>query len=169
MEKRTPHTRGLVFLCGVVFLLLLVSFFVYSQINAQKDKPATQAEFVDIIIRALGLEERLPVAATLSHKVELLRNLGYAPPGGWQLEKMLTKGDVAVVLAQILGVDVPIGAEQGDCVQALVDRGIMTPGNAEVPISLQELTTSVNLAAARPAARPVPYIPPYKLPVSPIR
>jgi len=164
MEKKT-----IVFLCGVTFLLLLVSFFVYSQINADKDGPVTQAEFADMIIRALGLEERLPVPASFSDKTELLEYLGYVPPGGWELERILTKDDVAVVLAQILGIATPVGAEQGYYVQALVDRGIVTPGDAGAPISREESKISINLAAAMPGARPIPYIPPYKLPVSPTR
>jgi hypothetical protein len=164
MEK-----KSIIFLCGVILPLLLASFLVYSQINTHKDGPVTQAEFADMIIRALGLEERLPVPAGFSDKTELLEYLGYVPPGGWELERKLTKGDVAVVLAQILGVAAPVGAEQGYYVQALVDRGIMTPGNAGEPISQQELKVSVNLAAAMPGARPIPYIPPYKLPVSPTR
>jgi len=164
MEKKT-----VVFLCGVTFLLLLASFLVYSQINAHKDGPVTQAEFADMITRALGLEERLPVPASFSDKTELLEYLGYVPPGGWELERILTKDDVAVILAQILGIAAPVRAEQGYYVQALVDRGIMTPGDAGAPISQQELKISVNLAAAMPGARPIPYIPPYKLPVSPTR
>jgi hypothetical protein len=154
--------RSIVFLCGVTFLL-------YSQINAQKDDLLTQAEFVHIIVRALGLQDQLPVAATLSDKIELLELLGYVPPGGWQLERALTKGDVAVVLVQILGFGVPVGTEQGYCIQVLADRGIMTHGDAEVPIARQDLRSSVNLAAAMPGARPTPYIPPYRLPVSTTR
>jgi len=161
--------RTIILLCGASFLLFLVSLFVYSQIGAQKDGLLTQAEFIDIIIRTLGLEDQLPVAATISDKIALLEHLGFAPPGGWEAGKILTKGDAAVVLAQILGVSVPVVAEQGYYVQVLADRSIMTAGDAELPFSMQDLTISFNIAASMPGTRVVPYIPPYKLPVSPTR
>ena len=165
MEK-----KRMAFLSGTIFLLLIVPFVIYSQINAQNNEQLTQAEFVNVIIRVLGLENQLPVVASLSDKIRLLENLGYAPQGGWKLEETLTKGDTAVVLAQILGIDArPVGSTPQEYVQLLADRGIMTSGGAELPFSLPDLTTSVNTAAVMPGATINATPPPYLIPVSPFR
>ena len=161
MERREVAS-----LSGAILLLILVPLFIYSQLNAQNGEPLTQADFINILIRVLGLEDQLPAAATLSDKIHLLEELGYAPLGGWKLERILTKGDTATILAQMLGIYVPIGAGSEEYVQALADQGIMTPGGAELPFSLQDLTASVNIAAAMPGARVDHDIQPYRLPVS---
>ena len=140
-------------LSGVIFLLL-ISFFVYSQADTQNDKRLTQADFINILIRVLGLEDQLPAAATLSDKIELLEELGCAPLGGWQPEQMLTKGDVAVALGQILKVDVPAGATPEQYIHTLTDRGIMTAGSTEGLLGLPDLAIPVNKAAVMPGAFP---------------
>lgn len=143
--------RIVVSLSGAIFVLL-ISFFVYSQTNTQNDKQLAQADFVNILTRVLGLEDQLPVTATLSDKIELLEELACAPPAGWQPEEMLTKGDVAVVLGRILRIDVPVGATPEEHVQALADRGIMAAGSTERQLSLPDLAAPVNKAAALPGA-----------------
>jgi hypothetical protein len=127
---------------------------VYSQTDIQTDERHTQADFVSILIRLLGLENRLPTGAILPDKIELLDELGCTPLHGWQPEQMLTKGDVAVVLGQILKINVPIGAAPEEYVRTLTDRGIMTPGSTEKLLSLPDLATSVNKATAMPGAFP---------------
>jgi len=162
--------RRIEFLSGTIFLLLIVPFFIYTQINAQNSEQLSQAEFINVLIRVLGLEDQLPVAATLADKIALLENLGYAPQGGWEPSRRLTKGDTAVVLTQMLGIDVPSAdAILEEYVKSLADRGIMTPGGAELPFSLPDLTTSVNVAATMPGASIIATPPPYLIPVSPFR
>lgn len=165
--------KKILIISGVVVFFLLASIYVYTQ----NEKQITQAELVNALIRALGLEEMLPLAATLSDKVRLLEELGYAPIGGWRLEALLTKGDVAVVLAQILGIPLPTGATVDDYIKELADRGIMTPGGAGQAFSLADLTSTINVAARLPGAFPSwpqkerlsQIIPPYRIPVSPTR
>gem|GEM_PF-1771308 len=142
--------RMIVSLMGAIALVFLVSSLVYSQVNAQNDEQLTQADFINILIRILGLEDQLPTAATLSDRIELLGELGYAPVGGWQPEDTLTKGDVAAALARILRVDVPVAATPKEYIQTLTDRGIMVAGSPERPFSLPDLTTAINMAAAMP-------------------
>lgn len=150
------HRRMIASLSGAIFALL-ISLFVYSQTETENDKRLTQADFVNILIRVLGLEEQLPAVANLSDKIELLEELGCAPLDGWQLEQMLTIGDVAVVLGQILKIDVPVGATQEEYIHTLADQGIMTTVSIERPLSLQDLAASVNKAAVMPGAfAPVP-------------
>ena len=159
--------KKLVFLNGTMIMLLLVSFAIYSQIKPEDNEYITHAEFVNILIRVLELEDQLPAAATLTDKVRLLEELGYAPLGGWELERILTKGDVAAVLARILGINAPLDASPEDYIQALANQGIMSPGSAALPFSLEDLTASVNTAAEMPGARAGSDIPPYRLPVTP--
>ena len=162
------ETRKLLFLGGGVVALLLVSLLIFSQLIAQNDAQLTQADFVNMLIKALGLEDELGVTATMMDKVNKLRELGYAPLGGWEPERPLLKGDVAVVLAQILGIDMPAGAMPEDYVQALADRDIMTPGGAGETFSMEDLTTAINAAAAMPGVG-LTEIPPYRTPVSPVQ
>jgi hypothetical protein len=67
---------------------------------------------------------------------------------------------------RILEIDMPPGAGATDYVQKLADLGIMTPGDVDVPFSIEDLTASVNIAAEIPGA-PIIDIPPYRLAVTP--
>ena len=162
--------RTIASLNGAIFLLLLVLFFYSgsssSQIN-ESNTMLTQAEFANILIRVLGLEDRLPGAATLSDRTRSLKQKGYVPLGGWEPKEVLTQGDVAVVLARILGIDVLPGTKSADYVQALADQGIMTPGGADQPFSLEDLTAAINTAAVAPGTRDTPDTPQYRVPVTP--
>ena len=160
--------KNIILLCGIVLILFFTSFIVYSQNNTQKEKQITQAEFVDILIKVLGLEDQLPVSGTLSDKVKLLKKLGYEPLGGWQLDRILTKGDAAVVIAKILSINGLDGRSE-DYVQALAERGIMTTGDVDLPFLESNLVTSINTAAVIPGAFPPGIqLQPYHLPLSPV-
>lgn len=161
MEK-----KKMAFLGGAIFLLLLISFFIFSQLTAQNSEQFTQGDFVDVLIRALGLEDQLPLAATSVDKAELLKSLGYAPLGDWDLEALLTRGVVAVVLGQILGI-VPVGPGAEGYIEALVAQGIMTSGGADDGFSLANLTDTINTASGTPGWRAAIEALPYRLPVSP--
>ena len=161
MEK-----KKIAFLGGAIFLLLLISFFIFSQLTAQDSEQLTQGDLVDILIRALGLEDQLPVAATSVDKAELLKSFGYAPLGGWDLEATLTRGTVAAVLGQILGIE-PVGAGAEGYIGALVAQGIMTSGAAGDEFSLADLTDAINTAAGTPGWRAAIDNLPHRTPVSP--
>jgi len=162
-------SKKLLLLSGAIVVLFSISFLVYSQINAQNSNTITQAEFVNTLIRVLGLDDQLPPAATLMNKVALLESLGYAPLGRWSLESILTKGDAAVVIVQILGITVPAGTGADGYVQALADLGIMTPGGSGSPLSPQDLENSINAAASYSVSKGTNVIQPYRLPASPTR
>ena len=161
MEK-----KKMAFLGGGIFLLLFVSLFIFTQLTAQDSEQFTQGEFVDILIRALGLEDQLPLAATLVDKAELLRNLGYAPLGDWDLEGPLNRGTVAGVLGQILGIE-PVGPGLEGYIEALVAQGIMTGGGADDAFTLADLTDTINIAADTPGWRTAIEALPHRVPVSP--
>lgn len=152
--------KKLLYSSGAVLLLLLVSFFIYSQINAQNDQQVTHAEFVDILMEIMGLKNLLPEDADMSAKMALLGNRGYMPPGGWSANEILTKEDVAVVFVRILGWVVPPGS---DAIQMFVDRDLMTPGNATLPFLEPDLIAFINALSGISGGR----ISPYEEPISP--
>ena len=160
MEKKRMMSWG-----GAIFLLLLISFFIFSQFTAQDSEQFTQGDFVDALIAALGLKDRLPLVATLVDKIELLKNLGYAPLDGWNLEAPLTRGTVAAVLGQILGVE-PVSPGAEGYIEALAQQGIMTSGDADDEFTLADLTDTINTAADAPGWRSAIETLPYQLPVS---
>jgi len=94
-------TKKLATNSGAVLILLLISLFIFPQLVAQDNDQLTQSDLVDMLIGALGLEDELGATATMEEKVDKLMELGYAPPGGWDLGEPLRKRDVDVVLAQI--------------------------------------------------------------------
>ena len=136
-------TKKLANVSGAVLVLFLISLFIFPQLVAQDNAQLTQADLVDMLIGALGLEDELG-AATMEEKVDKLTELGYTLPGGWDLEKPLLKRDVNVILAQISR-----GQASGDTVEDIAREG---------------LTSAINAAAAPPGWDNTP---PYHDPVSP--
>lgn len=145
MEK-----RKLILFGGTIAVLVVFSSLMYSQLNAQNGELLTQADFVHALVEALGLQDQLPSEATLSDKIRLLEQLGYAPLTGWKPAQMLLKGDTAVVIAQILEIDVPVGSRLENHIQALVDHHVMPPGDADLPLSQSDLAESINTATEMP-------------------
>ena len=108
-------------------ILFTASFWVYSQVDSNESEHITQAEFISIIISILKLEYRLPAAPTLSDKAELLTDIGYVPLDGWVFDKVLNKGDAAVVLVRLLGFPEPQIISKSAYIQLLLDRNIFDP------------------------------------------
>ena len=161
------ETRQLVFLGVVIITLSLATLFIFPQLDAQNNgQQLTQAGFVNMLISALGLEDEFGVTATMMDKADKLTELTLAPPGGWDLERPLLKGDAAVVLAQALGVKISAGATPEECIQELAGRNIMMAGSAGEPLSQADLTTAINTAAAPPGWSNIPL---HRIPVSPTR
>jgi len=161
-------TKRLVFFSGIALVLFFVSFAIFSQLVVQDDEQLTQAAFVEALIKALGLEDQLGPAATTRDKAEYLKTLGYAPLGGWILENVLSKGDVAAVLGQVLGVEVSDDATADDYIKSLTALGIMTSGKADSPFLLDDLATAINTAAEMPGVAES-LIQPYHVKMSPIK
>lgn len=63
---------------------------------------------------------------------------------------MLLKGDTAVVIAQMLEIDVPVGGRLENHIQALVDHHVMPLGDAGLSLSQSDLAESINAATEMP-------------------
>jgi hypothetical protein len=139
-----------------------------SQTQIQEDQWLTQANFVDIIISVLGIQDQIPDQASQSFKAAFLKSLGYAPLDGWQLENILTKGEAAVVIIQLIKtLDFQIDAEAGEewYVKKLADLEIFeNSGGAENYISISELVYAINRAADIEGTG----LQPYQDPISPV-
>ena len=156
---------------AAVLFLLLVSFFIYSQISAQNEGQLLQGDFIDILIQVMGYEDQLslhPGETPQEQGKNLLTSKGYAPWGGWYPTKMLTKGDVALVLAVALGyMEKPVElagnrelviARAFDLLEA---NGIpvtsIPTGKPEDPLTEAQLAQVINTASAATGGQINPY------------
>ena len=163
--------RKIVYSVVAVLLLLFVSFFIYSRISAQNGGYILQGDFIDILIQVMGLEDQLssyPGDTLQEQGRNLLTDLGYAPWGGWYPNSVLTKGDVALVLAVILGymgkpVELAGNRELviAEAFRLLEANGIpvtsIPTGKPEDPLTASELVQVINTASADTGGKINPY------------
>jgi len=62
--------KRMVCLIGAILILLFISFIIYSQIEGEGEEGITQADFVNILMTVMGLEEQLPEAALWHIKLQ---------------------------------------------------------------------------------------------------
>ncbi len=161
--------KKIAYLSVAVLFLLLVSFFIYSQINEEQ---LLQGDFIDILIQVMGLEEDLPGypgETPQEQGMNLLTDLGYTPWGGWNPTGMLTKGDVALVLAVALGYmdkpEIELAANRdlviAQAFEVLAARGIpitgIPTGKPEDPLTEVELAQVINTASGVTGGQINPY------------
>ena len=70
--------------------------------KAQPSGPVTHVQLAELLIKALGLVRYLPVAPSAQQTFDLLMQNGISPQGGWLLDAVVTKADLARVLVQAL-------------------------------------------------------------------
>ena len=100
---------------------LLTASVALAQGTPQKGQPLTYSQLASLLVKALGLEEYLPTAATPQQQFDILMQNGIAPAAGWTLDEdaAVTKGDLARVLIQALQRDDEV--ENPDDPQSWVD------------------------------------------------
>ena len=83
---------------------LITASVALAQGAPQKGQALTYSQLANLLVKALGLEEYLPTAATPSQQFDILMQNGIAPAAGWTLDEdaAVTKGDLARVLVQSL-------------------------------------------------------------------
>ena len=88
----------------------LVSYLIVSAVfvatlcsSTIAEEEFTQNNLAKMLVRVLGLEGRVPAAATIDDYFNLLTTIGVAPLDGWHTDEAITKNDLAVVMVQALG------------------------------------------------------------------
>ena len=72
--------------------------------KAQPSGPVTHVQLAELLVKALGLVRYLPVAPSAQQMFDLLMQNGISPQGGWLLDAVVTKADLARVLVQALNI-----------------------------------------------------------------
>lgn len=70
--------------------------------KSQSSQPVTHPQLADILVKALGLVPFLPTAPTAQQMFDVLMQNGITPEGGWLLDAVVTKADLARVVVQAL-------------------------------------------------------------------
>ena len=70
--------------------------------KSQPSGPVTHVQLAELLVKALGLVRYLPVAPSAQQTLDLLMQNGISPQGGWLLDAVVTKADLARVLVQAL-------------------------------------------------------------------
>lgn len=87
----------------ISLLVLSAAFVVTLGFSTVADEEFSQNNLAKMLVRVLGLEERVPAAATVDDYFNLLTTIGVAPLDGWHTDEAVTKNDLAVVMVQALG------------------------------------------------------------------
>ncbi len=95
----TVRHRGLFVLCAFVVCLAVCSLAAVSSANEE----FTQNQLARMLVRVLGLENKVPAAAEVDDYFNLLTTIGVAPLDGWHTDGYVTKQDLAVVMVEALG------------------------------------------------------------------
>ena len=70
--------------------------------KAQASGPVTQSQLAELLVKALGLMRFLPAAPSTQQTFDVLMQNGISPAGGWLLDAVVTKADLARVLVQAM-------------------------------------------------------------------
>ena len=70
--------------------------------KAQASGPVTQSQLAELLVKALGLMRFLPAAPSTQQMFDVLMQNGISPAGGWLLDAVVTKADLARVLVQAM-------------------------------------------------------------------
>ncbi len=95
LKCRTLHLLSVLIL-SAVFLATLGSSII-------ADEEFTQNNLAKMLVRVLGVEDRLPAAAAVDDYFNLLTTMGVAPLDGWHADEPVSKSDLAVAMVQALG------------------------------------------------------------------
>jgi len=116
---------------------VLLFLFLVSPVSAQEPAPAvdqpaglpqgelTQCQFARLLVEIIGLTGELPPAATDQDYADLLSSYGIEPLKGWDCSAILTRCDLAVILARALKLE-----EEEDCrgyIMLLTQKGLAFP------------------------------------------
>jgi hypothetical protein len=147
----------------LLVLLIFTTIISYTQVE-------TVGDFIIKIVKAMGLENKLPKRYTARTCLNLLRDMKIIEKDLyfrlWPIvDKPLTKGIMAMILVDVwdLQKELPKKATLQDYINLLVKYGVMTPGKPDTPVTVEEVVAFFeNPIAASALAKP------YLKPVSPV-
>ena len=70
--------------------------------KAQASQPVTHPQLAELLVKALGLMRFLPTAPSTQQMFDVLMQNGICPEGGWLLDAVVTKADLARVIVQAM-------------------------------------------------------------------
>ena len=110
--------------------------------QAQASQPVTHPQLAELLVRALGLVRFLPNAPSSQQMFDLLMQNGIAPQGGWKLDAVVTKADLARTIVQALRMD--------DMVENPNDPQAWINTLKELGVSIERLSETIQLVEMLP-------------------
>lgn len=106
MKTNSQFTKVILLIIGVFVLSLSIPDNLYAQIE-EKDLATgqTQGEFAIQLVKALGWDMDFPPTATTEEYINILKEVGIEPPGGFQPEKPIAKEDRMMLLSKALSIE----------------------------------------------------------------
>jgi hypothetical protein len=112
--------------------------------KAQPSQPVTHPQLADLLVKALGLLRFLPNAPSTQQKFDILMQNGISPAGGWLLDAVVTKADLARVLVLAL--------RKEDTVENPNDPQAWVDALKALGIPLERLSQTIEAAEVLPDA-----------------
>ena len=107
--------------------LVAVTAFAAKKAKTESEQPVvTQAMLAEELAKALGLMTALPTGDTDQQRFAVLMQNGICPVDGWVADKVVTKGDLARVLVQAMGLEDEVENPEavGSWIRVLQDHDI---------------------------------------------
>ena len=113
----------------MIVLLVVATLFagLPSSSRAQEEAPPetmTQGDLAKILASKLGLSPELPADASPAVAINMLKQAGISPRGGWNPDEEVTLGSLAVLLSQILGIVPQNPEDDASVVEACTAAGV---------------------------------------------
>ena len=127
--------------------------------KAQPSGPVTHVQLAELLVKALGLVRYLPVAPSAQQTFDLLMQNGFSPQGGWLLDAVVTKADLARVLVQALNMQdqVENPSDPQSWIDALKAAGISLDRLSEAIRSVEALPDGMGQDARLQSTDPLVY------------
>ena len=127
--------------------------------KAQPSGPVTHVQLAELLVKALGLVRYLPVAPSAQQTFDLLMQNGISPQGGWLLDAVVTKADLARVLVQALNMQdqVENPSDPQSWIDALKAAGISLDRLSEAIRSVEALPDGMGQDARLQSTDPLVY------------
>ena len=110
--------------------------------EAEASRPVTHPEMAELLVKALGLVRFLPNAPSAQQTFDILMQNGIAPEGGWKLDGVVTRADLARVVVLALRME--------DMVENPSDPQSWLNAMRELGIPMERLSETIQSVEALP-------------------